>query len=175
MFFANYVSDFSHTWDFTFSYLDPTSTPEHLSLGIDAVSLAFLSHQVGSPIAKEMGTRKYIEALRKINKVVQDPEMAAKMSTLESALLLDLFEKMMVSNTETNVSRHAHVEGALALVKLRGVEHFRQGPELRALLGLSLNATICSLSTGRAIPDEVRQIRRHAAQFIDTSCRRAIE
>ncbi|KAH5698665.1 hypothetical protein HBI44_077550 [Parastagonospora nodorum] len=169
IFFANYVSDFSHTWDFLFSYLDPTSTPEHLSLGIDAVSLAFLSHQVGSPTAKEMGTRKYIEALRKINKVVQDPEMAAKMSTLESALLLDLFEKMMVSNTQINASRHAHVEGALALVKLRGVEHFRQGPELRALLGLSLNATICSLSTGRAISDEVRQIRRHAAQFIDTS------
>lgn len=95
--------------------------------------------------------------------------MAVKLSTLESALLLDLFEKMMLSNAETNASRHAHVEGALALVKLRGVEQFRQGPELRALLGLSLSATIFSLSTGRAIPDEVRQIRRHAAQFVDTS------
>jgi hypothetical protein len=169
MFFAYYVSDFSHTWDFLFSYLDPTLTPEHLSLGIDAVSLAFLSHQVSSPTAREMGRRKYVEALRKINKVVQDPEAAAKMSTFESALLLDLFEKMMISASEMNASRHAHVEGALALVKLRGVENFRKGPELRALLGLSLNASICSLSTGRPIPNEVQQIRNHASQFVDTS------
>jgi hypothetical protein len=169
MFFAYYVSDFSRTWDFLFSYVDSTVTPEHLSLGIDAVSLAFLSHQVSSPTAKEMGTRKYVEALRKINKVVQDPEKAAQTSTFESALLLDLFEKMMISASAVNAARHAHVEGALALVKLRGVTNFCKGPELRALLGLSLNATICSLSTGKAIPDEVRQIRQHAAQFVDTS------
>jgi hypothetical protein len=168
MFFAYYVSDFSHTWDFLFSYVDPNITPEHVSLGIDAVSLAFLSHQVSSPTAKEMGTRKYVEALRKINKVVQDPEKAAKTSTFESALLLDLFEKMMVSASVINAARHAHVEGALALAKLRGVTNFGKGPELRALLGLSLNATICALSTGKAIPDEVRQIRQHAAQFVDT-------
>jgi hypothetical protein len=169
MFFAYYVSEFSHTWDFLLSYSDPTTTPEHLSLGIDAVSLAFLSHQVSSPTAKHMGTQKYVEALKKINKIVQDPETAAKMSTLETALLLDLFEKMMISVSEMHGSRHAHVEGALALVKLRGITHFREGPEVRALLGLSLNATICSLSTGSAIPKEVREIRKHVAQFVDTS------
>lgn len=169
MFFAYYVSDFSHTWDFVFQYADSAAAPEHLSLGIDAVSLAFLSHQVASPTAKRMGTRKYVEALRKVNKAVQDPDTAAKMSTFEAALLLDLFEKMMISISETNAARHAHVEGALALVKLRGIKHFRKGPELRALLGLSLNATICSLSTGNPIPKEVREIRAHASQFVDTN------
>jgi hypothetical protein len=169
MFFAYYVSDFSHTWDFLFSYLDPITTPEHLSLGIDAVSLAFLSHQVSSPTAKQLGTQKYVQALRKINKIIQDPETAAKMSTFEAALLLDLFEKMMISVSEMDASRHAHVQGALALVKLRGITQFTKGPEVRALLGLSLNATICSLSTGSAIPKEVQEIRKHAAQFVDTS------
>jgi hypothetical protein len=130
MFFAYYVSDFSHAWDFLFPYVNTVSTPEHLSLGIDAVSLAFLSHQVSSPTAKQMGTRKYVEALRKTNKVVQDPKAASEISTLETALILDLFEKMMISATQANASRHAHVEGALALVKLRGVKHFRAGPEL---------------------------------------------
>jgi hypothetical protein len=169
MFFAYYVSDFSHTWDFLYSYQDSRVAPEHLSLGIDAVSLAFLSHQVSSPTAREMGRKKYVEALRKINKAVQDPESASKLSTFEGALLLDLFEKIMVPSAEAEVSRHAHVEGALALVKLRGVSSFREGSEMRALLGLSLNATICALSTGSAIPEEVREIRRHATQFVDTS------
>jgi hypothetical protein len=169
MFFAYYVSDFSRTWDFLFSYVDPTVAPAHLSLGIDAVSLAFLSHQVSSPTAKRMGTRKYVEALREINKAVQDPGTAANMSTFEAALLLDLFEKMMISASETNAPRHAHVDGALALVEILGVEHFQKNSEVRALLGLSLNATICSLSTGRVIPPMVRKIRKHAAQFVDTS------
>lgn len=34
---------------------------------------------------------------------------------------------------------------------------------------LSLNATMCPLSTGRPIPDEVREIRKHASYFVDTS------
>jgi hypothetical protein len=169
MFFAYYVSDFSHTWDFLLLYSDPSTAPDHLSLSIDAVSLAFLSHQVSSPTAKELGTRKYVEALRKVNKIIQDPELAAKMSTFEAALLLDLFEKMTISVSERNATRHAHVEGALALVNLRGITNFKKGSEVRALLGLSLNATICSLSTGAAIPKEVREIRKHATTFVDTS------
>ncbi|KAH7077182.1 hypothetical protein FB567DRAFT_144278 [Paraphoma chrysanthemicola] len=169
VFFAYYVSDFSRTWEFLYSYQDPSVAPEHLSLGIDAVSLAFLSHQVSSPAAKEMARKKYVAALRKINKAVQDPESSSKLSTFQGALLLDLFEKIMVPAAEAEASRHAHVEGALALVKLRGVKNFREGSELRALLGLSLNATICALSKGTAIPEAVREIRKHAAQFVDTS------
>jgi hypothetical protein len=169
MFFSYYVSDFSRTWDFLYPYLNDPNAPEHLTLGIDAVSLAFLSHQVISPTAKELGRRKYCAALRMINRTIQDPEAAKSRSTFEGALLLDLFEKIMKSSSEVNTSRHAHVEGALALVKLRGIEHFTEASELRVLMGLSLNATICSLSTGRRIPDIVRKIREHAAQYVDTS------
>jgi hypothetical protein len=169
MFFAHYVSDFSHTWNFVLSYLNPNFTPEHLSLAIDAVSLAFLSHQVSSQTAKEMGTRKYVEALKKINMAVQDPATAMKISTIEGALLLDLFEKMMNPASGMQASRHVHVDGALALVKLRGVENFRESSEIRALLGLSQNATICALSSAHEIPKEVREIRKHAVQFVDTS------
>lgn len=169
MFFAHYVSDFCQTWNFLCRYLKSRSAPQHLSLGIDAVSLAFLSHQVSSPTAKDLGRRKYCEALRKMNKALQNPETARVASTLETALLLDLFEKIAKSTTDINVSRHAHVDGALALVKLRGIKQFQEVTELKALMGLSLNAIICSLSTGRPIPIEVRKIRKHAARFIDTS------
>lgn len=168
MFFGTYVSDFSSTWDFLFPYLDSASTPDHLAAGIDAVSLAFLAHQVSSPTAKEMGRVKYADALRRINKAIQDPEKVGAMSTFQSALLLDLFEKITVADSEGHVRRHAHVEGAFALITVRGVQNFRPGPELKALLGFSLNATICALSNGETIPNEVRLIREHARQFVDT-------
>lgn len=170
MFFGTYVSDFSRTWDFLIPHFESSSTtPDHLVSGIDAVSLAFLSHQVSSPTAKEMSRLKYADALRKINKAVQDPEKAKQMSTFEGALLLDLFEKITISDSEVSATRHAHIEGALALVTIRGVHNFRPGPELKALLGFSLIATICALSNGETIPNEVRQIREHAKQFVDTS------
>jgi hypothetical protein len=168
MFFAHYVSDFSRTWDFLYDYLDSNHAPKHLTLGIEAVSLAFLSHQVSSQTARDLGRRKYCEALRKINVALQDPITAKATSTFEGALLLDLFEKIMKSASEINRSRHAHIDGALALVKLRGVESFKEGTEMRALMGLSLNATVCSLSTGQAVDSTIRQIRVHAAQFVNT-------
>ncbi|KAJ4370587.1 hypothetical protein N0V83_005108 [Neocucurbitaria cava] len=169
MFFTYYVSDFSGTWGFLYQYLDRNVAPEHLTLGIDAVSLAFLSHQFSSPTAKDLGRRKYCAALREINKEVQDPEKARATSTFEGALLLDLFEKIMKSASHFNSSCHAHVQGALALVKLRGIEQFTESAELTALMGLTLNATVCSLSTGTTVPEEIRQIREHASQFVDTS------
>ena len=168
MFFTHYVSDFSRTWDFLYKYLDSAQAPKHLILSIEAVSLAFLSHQVSSHTAKDLGRRKYCEALRKINIALQDPEAARATSTFEGVLLLDLFEKIMKSASEINTSRHAHIEGALTLVKLRGVETFKEGTEMRALMGLSLNSTICSLSTGQPVDDAIRQIRVHAAHFVNT-------
>ena len=169
MFFSSYVADFSRTWDFLYAYQDPQVAPEHLTLGIDAVSLALLSHQVSSQTARDLGRRKYGAALTIFNKALQDPDTARKPSTFESALLFDLFEKIMRPDADPDVSNYAHVQGALALVRLRGIEQFRSSAELRALEGLALNATIYALSTGNPIPEAVREIRRHAAQFVDTS------
>lgn len=169
LFFSYYVAGFSRTWDFLYAYQDPLAAPEHLGLGIDAVSLAFLSHQVSSQTARDLGRRKYVAALRQFNKVLQDPDAVRKRSTFESALLLDLFEKIMTPGTDVDASNYAHVWGALALVKARGIEQFRDEPDLKALMGLASNATIFALSTGNPIPKAIRKIRQHAAQFVDTS------
>lgn len=169
LFFAHYVSDFSRMWDFLLPYVNTQEAPDHLKLSIDAVSLAFLSHQVSSSAAKNMGRQRYSEALTKIKRAVSDPVAATRNSTFEGALLLDLYERIAEANSETSASRHAHIAGALALVKLRGIENFHDGSELKTLLGLSLNATICALSNGTPVPVEVHEIRAHAAQFVDTS------
>jgi hypothetical protein len=169
LFFSHYVSDFSRTWNFLHAYQDPQATPEYLTLGIDAVSLAFLAHQVSSQTARDLGRRKYGAALKLFNKALQYPGTAHNLSTFQSALLFDLFEKIMKPEADIDASSYAHVQGAIALVKLRGVEQFREGAEMNALLGLASNATIYALSTGIPIPAAVRDIRRHAEQFVDTS------
>lgn len=168
MFFTHYVCNFSQTWSFLLKYHRST-TPEHLTLSLDAVSLMFTAHNTGSASVKDLSRKKYTSALRKISTELQCAESAKKMSTFEGALLLDLFEKMSKSIVEGTTPRHVHVEGALALVKLRGIETFREGPHLRPLLGLALNATICCLAEGRMPPKEINIIRAYAAKFVDTT------
>jgi hypothetical protein len=97
-FFAYYVTGTSKTWDFLKPFYDPTHSPKHLTLSIDAVSLAYLSHQVYSDAALATARERYISALRMASRALQSPEVAAKHTTLLTSLLLDLFEK--ITNTE---------------------------------------------------------------------------
>ncbi|KAF3044769.1 hypothetical protein E8E12_010453 [Didymella heteroderae] len=168
MFFADYVCNFSQTWDILLKYSNSITMPEHLALSLDAVSLAFMAHNTGSTRARDLSRKKYVAALRTINMALQDAESARNASTFEGAILLDLFEEMTKSFPEDAAPRHAHVEGALALVNLRGIGAFQEGPELRSLLGLSLNATICCLTTRTKVSEPIRAIREHLAQSVNT-------
>ncbi|KAF2438493.1 hypothetical protein P171DRAFT_162287 [Karstenula rhodostoma CBS 690.94] len=169
LFFAYYIADFSRTWDFLYRHFDPKTAPEHLSLSIDAASLAFLSHHVTSPSAQELGRRKYVSALRKTNKVLQDPTTLQKTIALEASLLLDLFEKITDPRPTSVVSQRAHVDGALALVKLRGLHHFTDPGGVKALARLALNSVVISITNRESIPQDVVKIREHTANFTDIS------
>jgi hypothetical protein len=168
LFFAYYIKDFSRNWDFLFPYFDSGFTPDHLSLSIDAVSLAFLSHHFISPSAQNLGCKKYVSALRKTNLALENTDIAREASTLDASLLLDLFEKLTKPAFASDETQRAHIDGALALVKLRGLENFTDIAGLRTLNRLSLNALICAISQQQSIPPEVFEVREHLAHFFDT-------
>lgn len=168
-FFEHYVNELSQAWGILLKYRNSDGMPEHLSLSLDAVSLAFMAHHTQYTVAKDLGRKKYVSALRMFNKELQSADSIEKASTFEGALLLDLFEQMAILITEETAPRHAHVEGALALAKLRGVETFREEDEYKALLGLSLNAAICCLTEKEKISDPIRIIREHAGRYVVTT------
>lgn len=169
IFFAYYISDFCQAWHFLYPHFDASTAPEHVSLSIDAASLAFLSHHMTSPSAQSLGRQKYVSALRKTNKVLRDPIEVQRTSTLDTTLLLDLFEKITGPEITSVVSQRAHIDGALALVKLRGLQQFSDPGGLKALTRLSLNAVVISISLGDSIPRGIFEIRQHMAQFVDIS------
>ncbi|KAK7192014.1 uncharacterized protein CC84DRAFT_1125026 [Paraphaeosphaeria sporulosa] len=169
LFFAYYIADFSRVWDFLYPHFDPKTAPEHLSLSIDAASLAFLSHHVNSPSAQNLGRQKYVGALRETNKVLQDPTTLPQTNTLEASLLLDLFERITDSRPTSVVSQRAHVDGALALVRLRGLQHFTDPGGLKALTRLALNSVVISITNRESIPEDVTKIREHTANYTDVS------
>lgn len=169
VFFTNYVNELEQTWGVLLKYHGSVGIPEHLTLSLDAVSLAFMAHHTQSIEAKELGRKKYVSALRVFNKELQDPDSGKRVSTFEGALLLDLFEQLAILTTENTTPRHAHVDGALALAKLRGIDTFQEGCELSLLLGLSLNATVCCLTNKREISEPIRLIRAHAARYVNVA------
>lgn len=169
MFFAYYIADFSRAWDFLYPYFNPGAAPEHLMLSIDAVSLAFLAHHIASPSARNLGRKKYVSALKKTNAALRNTKTAREASTLQASLILDLFENITNPASKIEDTRRAHVNGALALVKLRGLEHFRDSAGLKALTRLSLNAVVCCISQNDPVPAEIFEIREHNAQFVDVS------
>ena len=157
-FFAFHVTKVSRSWDFLEQFRDPTRSTELVALSIDAVSLAYLSHHVSSDVALLSATEKYVSALRLTNKALQSPELAIKDTTLLAALLLDLFEKITNINHNSG-SWMGHVNGALALVKLRGLENFQDPSALRILMRLSNNLVISKTPAAQYIPRCERTLR----------------
>lgn len=143
------------------------SSPDHLASAIEAVSLAYLWYHVQSDTALATARERYVSALRILKKVLKSPKEAIKESTLMTSLLLDLFEKITERTPRNNQSWSSHVDGALALVQLRGLEQFQKPSELEILVRLSGNYLASSIASGSAIPDGFNAIQAHINHNLD--------
>lgn len=157
-FFASYVA--TKCWDFLKPYYQPTDSPEHLTKAIEAVSLAYLWHQVYSDAALATARERYILALRMTNKILKSPKEQTKNTTLMASLLLDLFEK--ITDTETrNNSWTSHVNGALALVRLRGLDQFQDDSDFNMLVRLYRHYIVGCVASDSPVPDNLNAIEAY--------------
>ena len=168
-FFAYYVTGASKTWDFLKRFYHLTHLLEHLTLSINAVSLAYLAHQVHSDAALATARERYVAALRLTNKALQSPEVAATDTTLITLLLLDLFEKITNPKPQRDEAWTGHVHGALALVRLRGLEQFQDPLALRVLVRLSINLLISCVATKSPVPGELVALQAHTTKHLNPS------
>ena len=166
-FFAYYITSTSKCWNFLQRYYHPTDSPDHLTLAIEAVSLAYLWHQVYSDAALVIARERYISALRMTNKTLKSPKEAAKDTTLLTSLLLDLFEKITGCERRNNKSWTSHINGALALVRLRGLEQFQDPSEFRVLVRLNNHYLISCIASCSPVPDELVAIRTYVEKRLN--------
>ena len=139
----------------------------HLTLAIEAVSLAYLWHQVYSDAALATAREKYISALRMINKLLRSSKEATKDTMLMASLLLDLFEKITNSEPRNKKSWTSHVNGALALVQVRGLEQFQEPPEFVILMRLSTHYIVSCVACGSPVPDIVNAIQAYIGTHLN--------
>jgi len=150
-FFAHHVLGNSKTWDFLEPYYDSSNTPDHLSYSIDAVSLAYLSHQANSDAVLASARQKYGMALTLTRKALQSSQCAAEDTILLTSLLLDMFEKITNTHPRNMGSWVSHLNGALTLVQMRGLDQLKDPASLRTLTRLSTNLLINCVATGMQI------------------------
>ena len=110
-------------------------SPENLTKAIEAVSLAYLWHQVYSDAALATARGKYVSALRMTNKILKFSKEQTKNTTLMASLLLHLFEKVTDTKTRDN-SWSSHVTGVLAIVCFQGLDHFQDESDFNMLVRL---------------------------------------
>ncbi|KAG4433990.1 hypothetical protein IFR05_010539 [Cadophora sp. M221] len=168
-FFCFHVTEASKTWDFLVKFYHPIDAPDHLTKSIDAVSLAFLSHQRNSQAALASAREKYGSALRMTTGALESSENAAKYTTILSTLLLDMFEKITNVKQRHSDSWMSHVSGALALVNLQGLDHYQGSDVLRVLGRLSTNLLISCIGGERPIPDQLVALREYVATKTNAS------
>lgn len=166
LFFTYYLAGASKCWVFLKPYYNPADTPSHMTLALDAVSLAYLWHQVGSDAALATARLRYILALRSVHSCLNLPHEASKDTTLSTSLLLDVFEKITDGGTR-NSSLSSHIRGAFNIVKFRGIENFRSPSILPALVRLINHYLISCIASGSAVPMELSSIKEYLEEHLD--------
>ncbi|KAK9235089.1 hypothetical protein V1525DRAFT_410940 [Lipomyces kononenkoae] len=159
-FFASYVFGFSPSYDMLASLYEQAGPGGHLWASVDAVSLAFLAHQHGSSEIARLANESYVTAIQRINHALKDSSLAVTDSVLQSVLLLDKYEKMVTRNPQSIVSWMGHVNGGLALVKLRGSRNLKSYISRRLVTRLITTLIIsCAIASVR-IPRALEELRR---------------
>lgn len=108
-----------------------TSSSSALHMSIGAVSLAACARFPGRESLCQKAVHMYGKALRQVNADIQDPVKARSDETVLATLVFSLYETIM--STDHTIKAWAnHVDGAVALTKLRGDSQFKH-PMSRAV------------------------------------------
>ena len=103
----------------------------------------------------QMASLSYVSALRLTNEALRNSDLAVKDDTLLSVLLLDLFEKITKRSQDSFESMMKHVNGALALAKIRGIKQFDNPVGLRLFLQLFSVVLIACIQCDVPVPSEI--------------------
>ena len=143
-----------------FDYLASIYTPysdreEQLSASIEAVGLVSLSNELGSLELLERARKRYVHAIQATNRAIQDPIRVRKDDTLLAVLLLGLYEVMTCTTQPNMCLWENHINGAMALVRLRGVQQMQSRLGIRLLSQATASVAISAHRSKSEAPKEL--------------------
>ncbi|KAF5543976.1 hypothetical protein FMEXI_6812 [Fusarium mexicanum] len=171
-----YVGSYSKSFDSLPSFLGESSA-KHLQVSVDAVGLAFMAFKLNRQDLIPLANQHYLAALRSVRIAVQSSTQATsnaanqslKDATLQSALLLDLYEKLAYQHYQFSEPQGlllSHIHGALSLVQSRPRSEFSNS-NIQQLAAQSVHTFIASCSTaGVPVPKAVIRLYHDLSGYI---------
>ncbi|TVY35608.1 hypothetical protein LSUB1_G005102 [Lachnellula subtilissima] len=142
---------------------------DHLSVSIRAVGLASLSKAARSTDLENQAMRSYVAALRMINSAITCSNVATNDTTLSAIMLLDQFEKIIPPTARTTQAWTNHLNGATALMKMRGRHQFETKAGLEMFIQMSSHLLVSCMQHTIALPEDYLTLRTYATNFLDTN------
>lgn len=138
----------------------------HLLSTMQTVGLAALANATYDPRVMKEARVYYIEAIRSTNKALQSLVEAKKDSSLLAVMLLTTFETIANRSLEAWAK---HVEGTVALIKLRGSEQFSTTQGVRLFAQATQSLVVKCQYHGLALPADLLDLEAEAARYSDTN------
>ncbi|RDL35817.1 uncharacterized protein BP5553_06429 [Venustampulla echinocandica] len=140
---------------------------EHLLAGMSAVGLASLAKSIHAPSLMVKARKDYLTAIRLINSALRSPSQVKKDSTLFAVMVLSMFETITGTDVESIGAWTKHVNGAAALVKLRGMDQFYTDAGQRMYTQVMGNLVLSCLQRTVPVPPEMIELRKEAGKILD--------
>ncbi len=159
-FFSIYIMGLSQSYGALAPLYSRATNIQHLHASVDAVSLAFMACHLDSPALVRPAREKYVFAIRSLGQALRDPQASTSDETLQSVLLLDLYEKMVNRDVRNSITWMSHVRGAMTLVRTRGRRNFSTPLACELAARVAITLTISCGAAGVCLPETLKVLRR---------------
>ncbi|RDW90938.1 hypothetical protein BP5796_02103 [Coleophoma crateriformis] len=166
LFLSRHMFSSSSNLKFLAPFRPPTPCEPYLIFSAKAAMLACFFDEVKCQSVLQRARKSYSTALDLVNKALRLPEVVARNVTIATVLLLDLFEKFTGTEEYDKAPTTSHLQGALALFKLRNGDQFNDPNTMSMFRYLSLDVLINSLKHGTQIPGDFVYLRNQASYYI---------
>jgi hypothetical protein len=165
---ATFIIGQSRSFKYLEDYYQQEEMTTHLSLCIQAVGLACLSKAVRSTKMENHARRIYVLAINSINTALECQVLSRQDTTMAAVLLLDEFERIIPPLNRSGNAWSKHLEGAAALMKVRGAGQFETQIGLEMFAQISSHFFVTCMEHEISLPEDFLSLRTFAANFVDT-------
>ncbi|KAH6612648.1 hypothetical protein C7974DRAFT_406022 [Boeremia exigua] len=145
-------------YEWVLEALSHSDCEEVLRSSVNAASLAALANSTKNPVIAAKAHAAYGSALHMTNSALRVKETAVTDSTLISVIMLGLYENFVFQDKRSIQAWSKHVQGASALLNLRGKEQFKSNTARRIFHQFYGIIMLVSLESGQPIPDGMREL-----------------
>lgn len=169
-FFSNFVLEPSGPSHGHFSYIPElcrqSGLDGALTASMKAAGLAICANTTKSPEIMRQARQGYVTALRKINSALRSPKEAIRDTILLSIMVVSIFENLAGSNRLSLKAWTEHINGATALLILRGPSQLRTAAGYGLFINVSSQLLISCVLRDIPMPPQLMKLRLEAFSLL---------